>query len=202
MMLQPMKKNIARIATVLGLMTILLTQFASPLYAADDLSNLDGQAISQGIRKADQNDAEISGFKLSTFYQFPVASKSFKGLSQKFTRFHPGYDIRATFGSEIYPVRSGTVVNVEFEKGGYGRYVLIEHENGIQTLYAHMSKTTMKVGDKVDTSDVIGYVGLTGHSTGPHVHFEVRVTGGKRVNPGFILPEIAVGVGSVIASAK
>ncbi len=200
-MLQPMIKNLVRIATVLGLTTILLTQFAGPLHAVDYLSNLDGLAISQGIHKADQNDAEISAFKLSTFYQFPVASKSFKGLSQKFTRFHPGYDIRAAFGSEIHSVSPGTVVSVEFEAGGYGRYVLIEHENDIQTLYAHMSKTTMKVGDNVDTSDVIGYVGLTGHSTGPHVHFEVRV-GDKRVNPGFILPEITAGAGSVIASAK
>lgn len=201
MMLQPMIKHIIRITTVLGLTTILLTQFAAPLYAADDLSNLDGLSITQGIRRADQNNVEVSAFKLSTFYQFPVASKGYKGLSQKFTSFHQGYDIRATLGSEIHPVSSGTVMNVEFEKGGYGRYVIIEHENGIQTLYAHMSKTTMKVGDKVDTSDVIGYVGLTGHSTGPHVHFEVRV-GDKRVNPAFILPEIAAEGGSVIAFAK
>lgn len=196
-----MINNLVRIATVLGLTTILLTQFAAPLYAVDYLSNLDGQAITQGISMADQHNVEISSFKLSTFYQFPIASKGYKGLSQKFTTFHPGYDIRATLGSEIRPVRSGTVVTMEFEKGGYGRYVVIEHENGIQTLYAHMSKTTMKVGDKVDTSDVIGYVGLTGHSTGPHVHFEVRV-GDKRVNPGFILPEIATEAGSIIASAK
>ena len=196
-----MKKNLVRIATVLGLTTILLTQLASPLHAVEYLSNLDGLAVSQAISQADQIDVGIGGFKLSTFYQFPVVSKDFKGLSQQFTRFHLGYDIRAAFGSEIRPVSSGTVVNVEFEVGGYGRYVLIEHENGIQTLYAHMLKTTMKVGDKVDTSDVIGYVGLTGHTTGPHVHFEVRV-GAKRVNPGFILPEIATGAGSVIASAK
>lgn len=201
MMLQLMIKNFVRIATVLGLTTILLTQLAAPLYAVEDLSNLDGQAMTQGIRRADQNDIEVSAFKLSTFYQFPIASKGYRGLSQKFTTFHPGYDIRATLGSEIHPVSSGTVVTMEFEKGGYGRYVVIEHENGIQTLYAHMSKTTMKVGDKVEMSDVIGYVGLTGHSTGPHVHFEVRV-GDKRVNPGFILPEITVETGSVIASAK
>lgn len=201
MMLQPMINNLVRIATVLGLTTILLTQFAAPLYAVEDLSNLDYLAITQGISMADQHDAEVNAFKLSTFYQFPVASKDFKGLSQKFTAFHPGYDIRAVLGSEIHPVRSGTVVDAKFEVGGYGHYVIIEHENGLQTLYSHMSKTTMKVGDMVDTSDVIGYVGLTGHSTGPHVHFEVRV-GDKRVNPGFILPEIAAEAGSIIASAK
>lgn len=200
MMLQLMINNFVRIATVLGLTTILLSQFAAPLYAVEDLS-LGGLAIGQSMSIADQHDVEVSAFKLSTFYQFPVASKDFKGLSQKFTAFHPGYDIRAALGSEIYPIRSGTVVNVQFEVGGYGRYVIIEHENGLQTLYSHMSKTAMKVGDKVDTSEVIGYVGLTGHSTGPHVHFEVRV-GGKRVNPGFILPEIAAEAGSIIASAK
>jgi len=199
MMLQPMKEHIfVRIATVLGLTTILLTQFTSPLYAIEDLSHLGGQDV---VTQADQREAEVQQFKLSTFYQFPVTSKDFKGLSQKFTRFHPGYDVRATLGSEIHPVSSGVVVKQEFEVGGYGRYILIQHENGIQTLYAHMSKTTMKVGDKVETSDVIGYVGLTGYSTGSHIHFEVRVDD-KRIDPGLILPEIAAEAGSVIASAK
>ena len=194
-----MKQNIfVRIATVLGLTTILLTTFTTPLYAIEDLSNLGGQDV---VTQADQQEAEIQQFKLSTFYHFPVVSKDYKGLSQKFTRFHPGYDIRATFGSEIHPVSSGIVVKAEFETGGYGRYILIAHENGIQTLYAHMSKTAMKVGDKVESSDIIGFVGLTGYSTGPHIHFEVRVDE-KRIDPGLILPEIDAEAGSVIASAK
>jgi murein DD-endopeptidase MepM/ murein hydrolase activator NlpD len=58
--------------------------------------------------------------------------------------------------------------------GGYGTYIVIKHENGTQTLYAHNSSNTVSVGDEVEQGDVIGYVGQTGKATGPHLHFEVR----------------------------
>ncbi len=72
--------------------------------------------------------------------------------------------------------QTGTVILVKSGgyNGGYGSYVVIEHSDGVQTLYAHMSKTIAKVGDVVTQGETIGLVGSTGRSTGPHVHYEVR----------------------------
>jgi len=96
---------------------------------------------------------------------------------------HSGIDVAASGinGSNIYAVRSGVVRQAE-SNGGYGRMVRIDHGGGIQTLYAHMSSISVKAGQEVKQGDVIGKVGNTGHSTGPHLHFEVRLNS-KTVNP-------------------
>ncbi len=86
-------------------------------------------------------------------------------------------DLAAPIGTEIFASAKGTVIISSFNKGwnlGYGNYVVISHANGTQTLYAHMSANLVSVGDHVEQGDVIGKVGLTGKTTGPHVHFEIR----------------------------
>ncbi|MEN9582497.1 MAG: hypothetical protein RL641_451 [Candidatus Parcubacteria bacterium] len=85
-------------------------------------------------------------------------------------------DIAAVIGTPILAAQKGTVILVKPAgyNGGYGKYIAIEHEDGIQTLYAHMSQTIVKVGDVVEQGQTIGLVGSTGRSTGPHVHYEVR----------------------------
>jgi murein DD-endopeptidase MepM/ murein hydrolase activator NlpD len=85
-------------------------------------------------------------------------------------------DIAAPIGTPILAAQKGTVILVKAlgYNGGYGKYIAIEHENGVQTLYAHMTKTIAKVGDIVEQGQTIGLVGSTGRSTGPHVHYEVR----------------------------
>lgn len=95
--------------------------------------------------------------------------------------FHYGIDISAAKGVSIKASASGTV---EFsgKKGGYGNCVIINHGNGIKTLYGHSSKLLVKEGQKVQKGDVIAQVGSTGRSTGPHLHFEVHV-GGTQVDP-------------------
>ena len=98
------------------------------------------------------------------------------------TNGHPGMDICAANGSPIAASASGTVVYATFNDGGYGNLVIIDHGNGIETYYAHQSSMAVSVGQHVSQGQVIGYEGSTGHSTGPHVHFEVHVNGG-RVNP-------------------
>lgn len=87
---------------------------------------------------------------------------------------HRGIDIGAIKGTLIYASASGTVLIARTGwSGGYGNMVVIEHPNGTKTLYAHMSKIATRTGAKVQQGEVIGYVGSTGHSTGPHLHFEV-----------------------------
>jgi murein DD-endopeptidase MepM/ murein hydrolase activator NlpD len=98
-----------------------------------------------------------------------------------YSRMHTGVDMHASQGEPIHACRAGTVVQVGWN-GGYGNTVIIDHGGGMATLYGHQSQTNANVGQQVAAGDVIGYVGSTGMSTGPHLHFEVRL-GGNPVDP-------------------
>ena len=96
---------------------------------------------------------------------------------------HGGTDIAASYGSAIYAADSGRVISSsDGWNGGWGNYVMIDHGNGMQTLYAHMSSRAVSVGQTVSRGQTIGYVGSTGMSTGPHLHFEMYVNG-SRIDP-------------------
>lgn len=92
------------------------------------------------------------------------------------TRMHTGVDMHAGQGEPIHACRAGTVV-ISGSQGGYGNAVVIDHGGGMATLYGHQSRLNVSVGQHVEAGDVIGYVGSTGASTGPHLHFEVRLNG-------------------------
>jgi murein DD-endopeptidase MepM/ murein hydrolase activator NlpD len=94
---------------------------------------------------------------------------------------HPGIDFRATVGDSIYATAAGKVVKAGWD-GGYGQMVEIDHGEGLATRYGHMSEIGVTVGQKVRAGQIIGRVGSTGRSTGPHLHYEVRVNG-EAVNP-------------------
>jgi len=100
---------------------------------------------------------------------FGVRNDPFSGKPQ----FHQGIDIAAAAGTEIYPFMAGTVKSAGYD-GGHGNVVVVEHPNGLETLYAHASETLVKAGDVVTKDTPIAKVGSTGRSTGPHLHFEVR----------------------------
>lgn len=95
--------------------------------------------------------------------------------------FHPGLDIAGEKGQAVYATAAGTVKQSAWENG-YGNVVRIDHGFGLQTVYGHLLKSEVKPGAKVQRGDVIGRVGNTGHSTGYHLHYEVRANG-KLVNP-------------------
>ena len=92
-------------------------------------------------------------------------------------RWHSGIDIGAAAGATVIAADSGTV-SVATYSSSYGNYVMIYHSNGTYTLYAHMSSLAVTAGQSVTKGDTIGYVGSTGWSTGPHLHFEIRSSGG------------------------
>ena len=94
---------------------------------------------------------------------------------------HPGIDIAGPDGAAIHAAGNGVVIWAGWQ-GGYGNFVLIDHHNGIITGYGHQSRVAVTRGQTVNQGDVIGYEGSTGDSTGPHVHFEVRVDNTPR-NP-------------------
>ena len=96
-------------------------------------------------------------------------------------RMHKGVDFAAPYGTPLYATADGVVTHAGWSSG-YGRLVKIQHEFGIETRYAHMSKLRAKVGQRVSRGDRIGDMGATGRVTGVHLHYEVRV-GGKAVNP-------------------
>jgi murein DD-endopeptidase MepM/ murein hydrolase activator NlpD len=100
----------------------------------------------------------------------------------KINQFHYGMDFTASIGTNIYATGDGVIKDVQSIGGGYGKWIMIDHGFGYQTLYAHMSKFNVKKGEKVKRGHVIGYVGNSGTSTGPHVHYEVHKNG-KPVNP-------------------
>lgn len=95
--------------------------------------------------------------------------------------FHYGIDVAASHGSPIFATADGTVLKIKSERIG-GNVVIINHGGGVTTVYCHLSKFNVQVGQKVKRRDVIGYVGQTGKAIGPHVHYEVRKNG-KPVNP-------------------
>lgn len=97
------------------------------------------------------------------------------------SKFHSGIDLAIAQGTPIYAAQDG-VVTYSGDMGGYGLTVMIRHANGVETLYAHCSYLVAQVGQRIDKGDHISNVGSTGYSTGPHVHFEVRVNG-STVNP-------------------
>lgn len=100
-----------------------------------------------------------------------------------YSKMHKGVDFGAPTGTPIYAAGSGTIAEIG-RKGAYGNYVRIRHNGEYQTAYAHMSKFAkgLRKGDKVKQGDVIGYVGTTGRSTGPHLHYEI-LAAGAQVNP-------------------
>ena len=94
---------------------------------------------------------------------------------------HTGLDIACTTGTDIKVVSNGTVT-FSGKKGSYGNLIIVDHGNGVETWYGHCSKLYAKVGDTVTAGDVVAAVGSTGNSTGPHLHFEIRING-ECVNP-------------------
>lgn len=100
----------------------------------------------------------------------------------KVRHFHTGIDFSAPRGTEIYATGDGVVKAVTKKKGGYGYHIVIDHGYEYKTLYAHMSRFKVRAGEKVKRGDVIGYVGSTGTSTAPHLHYEV-IKNGEKINP-------------------
>lgn len=100
----------------------------------------------------------------------------------KIRKFHEGMDFTAPTGTEIYATGDGVIAEVKSQRRGYGNKIIINHGFGYKTLYAHMNAFNVKVGQKVKRGDVIGYVGNTGLSTAPHLHYEV-ILNNKKVNP-------------------
>lgn len=111
-------------------------------------------------------------------------------LSNKFSHFHPGVDIATTLGMPVHPVTAGVVEEVKIGFWGYGNHLTVSHTNGFKSLYSHLGKIFAKGGQEVTTDTILGEVGMTGFSSGPHTHLEITHNG-EYIDPLLILPEIS-----------
>jgi murein DD-endopeptidase MepM/ murein hydrolase activator NlpD len=108
-------------------------------------------------------------------------------ISQGFRGGHRGIDLRSPVGTPVQAVAAGKVVKVTPGRFGYGKWILVDHENGVSSLYAHLSKITVVEGEAVTQETVLGEVGMTGWATGPHLHLEVYENG-RAINPTRMVP--------------
>ena len=118
-------------------------------------------------------------------YVMPIKGNyvtSHYGYRPQFGRTHKGIDLRAAIGDTVYSAFSGRVRLTRFERGGYGFYVIVRHENGLETVYGHLSRFLVKPDQYVKAGQPIALSGNTGRSTGPHLHFETRFMG-YAINP-------------------
>jgi murein DD-endopeptidase MepM/ murein hydrolase activator NlpD len=156
----------------------------STLSAADraDAEEIDalqvaGQALAARIRAAQsQSTPGTDQTPSSAGLIWPVQGPVTSPFGWRWGRMHEGIDIGVPYGTPIHAAASGTIIYCGWESG-YGNLTVIDHGNSLATAYGHQSSIAVSCGQQVTQGQVIGYVGSTGHSTGPHLHFEVRVNG-------------------------
>jgi len=121
-------------------------------------------------------------------YNWPAQGIMTSGYGWRWGRMHHGIDIAGLIGTPIVAAADGVVITSEWHSGGYGNLVEIEHPDGSITLYAHNSENRVEVGQVVKQGELIAFMGSTGYSTGPHLHFELHLPGQGTVNPMVYLP--------------
>lgn len=183
----------AELQTQLAAADALLDKIEDDIAAAKDLYQKEIDAgkqiqsdINKKIEELKKQQQQVVG---TGTFSWPVPSS--KRVTSKFgQRYHPiyheyrmhtGIDIGATYGTSVIAVDDGVVI-ISTYSSSYGNYIVISHGNGLTTLYAHLSTRSVKVNDKVKKGAVIGKIGSTGASTGPHLHFEVSINGDRK-NP-------------------
>lgn len=127
-------------------------------------------------------DAELTKVVTTTSNQYTFPLENTLGMSQGFGGLHTGVDLRAPVGTKVFAMAEGVIIEVKRIWGGYGHFVRIAHDGTVSSLYAHLDQVKVESGQKVYKGQEIGTVGMTGWTTGPHLHFEVY-EGERLVNP-------------------
>ena len=116
---------------------------------------------------------------------WPLSGTVTSGFGYRWGRMHEGIDVAVPEGTPVRAAKGGTVILASYY-GGYGNYICVDHGSGLSTCYAHLSGYASSSGQRVSQGQVIGYSGNTGSSTGPHLHFEVRVNGAAQDPMGYL----------------
>lgn len=166
----------ARLVKVpIGVDTSESLQFFGEKQVIPDLPPL--AAVDTYLPKPFDNSANFKG------YIWPAKGALTSGFGWRWGRMHKGIDIAAPIGTPIVAAAPGIVIKAGWNSGGYGRLVDIKHADGTFTRYAHNNRILVQAGQQVDQGQLISEMGSSGHSTGPHLHFELHPTGKDAVNP-------------------
>lgn len=103
-------------------------------------------------------------------------------ITKGYSFFHPAIDLATDAGSAVLPILPGKAERISYSHFGYGNYILINHGSGLKSFYAHLAKINVKEGQKIEKNNVIGLIGSTGWSTGPHLHLEI-IENNRKINP-------------------
>lgn len=164
----------SRIRQIFGLMVV--SSFLSITFLPSSFSAIQTK-VDTNLLEIEVVDPETVETKQSI--RLPVDSFI---VSQGYNFFHPGIDLATIKGTPVYPIMEGSVVLINYGRFGYGNHVLVDHGNGRQSLYAHLAKIEVKEGEKVTFDSILGLIGSTGKSTGPHLHLQI-FDNGNWINP-------------------
>src|SRR3990167_3579086 len=188
--IRPRARLILRVIPALAVAFILTNQAVAYLEPKKAEIKINGQNILVADKsdESTKDEVEVSynvDSKRSPFdFKYPVDGQ----LTQGYRAYHPAFDIATALGTPIKPLGAGRVEFAGSVTGGKGNIVIVDHGDGLKSLYAHMGKINVGVGNEVNPEMSLGTVGMTGRTTGPHVHLEIYDKG-VAVNPSSILPD-------------
>lgn len=177
----PIDKKLKAIDSVALIRQIQKEMAAYPAYGLyPDWNNQRVHAFGKTVVIPDTFRIDMTGFCMPT-----TNTKITSKFGPRRRRMHNGIDVKVYIGDTIRAAFSGKVRMVKYERRGYGKYVVIRHENGLETIYGHLSKQLVNEEQYVEAGEVIGLGGNTGRSTGSHLHFETRFLG-QAINPALL----------------
>jgi len=177
----PIDRKLKAIDSVALIRQIHKEMAAYPAYSLyPDWNNERVHAYGKTVNIPDSFRIDMTGFCMPT-----TNTKITSKFGPRRRRMHNGLDVKVYIGDTIRAAFSGKVRMVKYERRGYGQYVVIRHDNGLETVYGHLSKQLVKEDQYVEAGDVIGLGGNTGRSTGSHLHFETRFLG-QAINPALL----------------
>ena len=177
----PIDRKLKAVDSLALIRQIKAEQAVYPAYSLyPNWQNTRVHAYGNTVQIPDTFRIDLTGFCMPTTHT-KITSK----CGPRWRRMHNGLDIKVYIGDTIRAAFDGKVRMVKYERRGYGKYVVIRHDNGLETIYGHLSKQLVKENEYVKAGDVIGLGGNTGRSTGSHLHFETRFLG-EVINPEFM----------------
>ena len=144
--------------------------------------NVEAKEASGELLEFSRAGISPSDLRVSKELQWPVRGY----ITNGFSGYHQGVDIGASYNTPIYPLMAGKVIKVVYNGANLGNYAVISHRKGLTSLYAHMNFVAVRKGETISLGDKIGSIGLTGYTTGPHLHLSVYLNA-RAINPLLIL---------------
>ena len=166
----PVDRKMAAVDTIMLRNITMREELESP--SADLYANWDNKYAHRATELPETYKIDLRHFTMPTTSRVITSS-----CGSRWGRQHKGLDIKVYIGDTIRAAFSGKVRIVRYEAGGYGKYIVIRHNNGLETIYGHLSKQLVEENQEVRSGEVIGLGGNTGRSTGSHLHFETRLCG-------------------------